>query len=135
MNLSRQLGQLTVEVNSHLLLSLTYSNNFFENPKNMEIKTDSFVHVLYSNDLNVFVNNIVEKYSFYGYKFSADEKTKLFKILQSFHIQKFVSIPRINEIGYAIERVFGALNENSKPLSVKFNFKLPTPNLLLANVP
>lgn len=111
-NLSRQLGQLTVEVNSHLLLSLTYSNNFFENPKNMEIKTDSFVHVLYSNDLNVFVNNIVEKYSFYGYKFSADEKTKLFKILQSFHIQKFVSIPRIDEIGYAIERVFGTLNEN-----------------------
>ena len=31
--------------------------------------------------------------------------------------------------------VFGALNENSKPLSVKIHFKLPTPNLLLAYVP
>ncbi len=112
MNLLRQHGQLMVEVNSHLLLALTYSNNFFENPENMKIKSDAFVHVLYSEDVDTFVNNIIEKYSSFGYKFSVEAKTELTRILQTYDIKKMINIPHSEEIGYELEKVFGSLNEN-----------------------
>lgn len=112
MHLARKHGQLEVEVNSHLLLSLTHANNFFENSENLKIKTDAFVKVLYSEDTTIFTNNIVEKYTSFGFKFSSEAISEIKRIIESFDVKNIRTIPKNDFTRSELEKSFGQLNEN-----------------------
>ncbi|MBD5423493.1 MAG: hypothetical protein HDR43_03275 [Mycoplasma sp.] len=115
LNLSRKNGTLIVEVNSHLLLTLIHSNNFLENNDNLSIKVDSFVKINYNDDLEIFANNIIEKYSSFGYTFSTDAINELKRILTSYEIREFIEIPKLSdkETGQRLEQTFGPINTSN----------------------
>ena len=113
MNLMRKHGQLIVEVNSHLLLAIAHNENYFEENELKNIKVDSFVKATYSEDVEVFVNNIIEKYTTFGFSFNESIKNELKKVLESFEIKQITLIEENDEkLEQNIISTFGQIEQN-----------------------